>query len=141
MFLKALRKVALSQARPMTEIAEACGVSRESLYRMLSEAGNPTSENRRAILAAMGLKSIVVPIEATRIITGGAREDSGNVASAKGNLEGNTISGDSYLGLEYVIGSGLTTLSVPVRKAPVRALGNFTSVGRSRELAQTGVRQ
>jgi probable addiction module antidote protein len=63
MFLKALRKVALSQSRTMTDLARECEVSRESLYRMLSENGNPTSENRRAILAAMGLKSIVVPIE------------------------------------------------------------------------------
>ena len=62
-FLKALRKVAASQSRNMTELAEACGVSRESLYRMLSETGNPTSENRRAILAALGLKSIVVPAD------------------------------------------------------------------------------
>src|ERR1700735_1014838 len=64
MFLKALRKFALSQNRSMTEIAESCGVSRESLYRMLSETGNPTSENRRAILAALGFKSIVVPLVA-----------------------------------------------------------------------------
>jgi probable addiction module antidote protein len=64
MFLKALRKVALAQDRPMADIAEACGVSRESLYRMLSETGNPTSDNRRAILAALGFKSIVVPIDA-----------------------------------------------------------------------------
>src|ERR1700723_4601526 len=61
MFLKALRKVALAQSRSMTDIADSCGVSRESLYRMLSETGNPTSENRRAILAAVGLKSLVVP--------------------------------------------------------------------------------
>lgn len=66
MFLKALRKVAASQTRSMAELAEACGVSRESLYRMLSETGNPTSENRRAILAALGLKAVVVPIHAGR---------------------------------------------------------------------------
>jgi probable addiction module antidote protein len=70
MFLKALRKVAEAQARPMKEIAEACGVSRESLYRMLSETGNPSSENRRAILAALGLKSVVVPIRKLRVVRG-----------------------------------------------------------------------
>jgi probable addiction module antidote protein len=64
MFLKALRKVALAQTRPIAKVAESCGVSRESLYRMLSESGNPTSENRRAILAALGFKSVVVPIDA-----------------------------------------------------------------------------
>src|ERR1700722_20348675 len=62
MFLKALRKVALAQNRSMTEIAESSGIKRESLYRMLSETGNPTSENRRAILAVLGFKSIVVPL-------------------------------------------------------------------------------
>jgi len=66
MFLKALRNVAFAQTRPMTEIAESCGVSRESLYRMLSETGNPTSENRRAILASLGFKSIVVPLDSQR---------------------------------------------------------------------------
>jgi probable addiction module antidote protein len=60
-FLKALRKIALSQNRSMTEISEASGITRESLYRMLSETGNPTSEHRRAILAALGFKSVVVP--------------------------------------------------------------------------------
>lgn len=73
MFLKALRKVALSQTRPMSEIAESCGVSRESLYRMLSETGNPTSDNRRAILASLGFKSVVVPL---------AADDSGQVTKS-----------------------------------------------------------
>lgn len=139
MFLKALRKVALAQARPMTEIAEVCSVSRESLYRMLSETGNPTSENRRAILAAMGLKSIVVPIETKRIISGGDREDSGNVASVKGSLEGNAIPGSSYLGFDAVLSYGSLTLQVPARKVPARAL-NFVSSGFFQEDAQTGVR-
>ncbi len=66
MFLKALRKVALSQNRSMTEIAESSGITRESLYRMLSETGNPTSENRRAILAVLGFESIVVPVRESR---------------------------------------------------------------------------
>ena len=68
MFLKALRKVASAQSRSMKELAEICGVSRESLYRMLSETGNPTSGNRRAILASLGLKSIVVPVEVTVVL-------------------------------------------------------------------------
>ena len=62
-FLKALRKVAAAQERSMTAIADTSGVSRESLYRMLSDTGNPTSENRRAILAALGLESKIVPIQ------------------------------------------------------------------------------
>ena len=65
MFLKALRKVASSRNRSMTEIAESSGIARESLYHMLSETGNPTSENRRSILAALGFKSVVVPLNET----------------------------------------------------------------------------
>jgi probable addiction module antidote protein len=61
MFLKALRKVAASQSRPMTELAEAVGVSRESLYRMMSETGNPTYENLTGILRAMHFKIQVIP--------------------------------------------------------------------------------
>lgn len=55
-FLQALRKVSAAQGKSMTELADACGVSRESLYRMLSENGNPTSENERSILSALGFK-------------------------------------------------------------------------------------
>ncbi len=55
-FLQALRNVSAAQGRSMTELADVCGVSRESLYRMLSEDGNPTSENERSILSALGFK-------------------------------------------------------------------------------------
>jgi len=45
----------------MTKLAEAAGVSRESLYRMMSETGNPTYSSLEGILGALGLKQIVVP--------------------------------------------------------------------------------
>lgn len=82
MFLKALRKVAAAQNKPMAEIAEACGVSRESLYRMLSESGNPTSENRRAILGVLGFKSVVVPVERETDSPGERRNFAQQVADA-----------------------------------------------------------
>jgi probable addiction module antidote protein len=72
MFFKALRKVANSQSRPMTELAETVGVSRESLYRMMSETGNPSHENVSGILGAMGFKIEIVPIHAEEN-SGGAR--------------------------------------------------------------------
>lgn len=62
MFLKALRKVAAAQPCPMSELAEAAKVSRESLYRMMSETGNPTYDSLKGILNAMGLKLEVVPV-------------------------------------------------------------------------------
>lgn len=53
-FLKALRNVA--QANEMTKVAKAAGVKRETLYRSLSDQGNPTLETLRGVLSAVGLK-------------------------------------------------------------------------------------
>lgn len=53
-FLKALRNVA--QANQMSKVAEAAGVKRESLYRALSDNGNPTLETLTGILEALGLR-------------------------------------------------------------------------------------
>src|SRR5687768_433392 len=52
-FLLALRKVA--QANQMTHVAEAAGFGRETLYKMLSEKGNPGFSSLRAVLKALGL--------------------------------------------------------------------------------------
>ena len=61
-FLKALRNVA--QARQMSFVAKETGVQRESLYRILSENGNPTLETLRGIYDALGLKlTTVVRVE------------------------------------------------------------------------------
>jgi probable addiction module antidote protein len=53
-FLKALRKV--SESYEKKKLAESAGVSRESLYRMLSESGNPTYDSLNGILGALNLK-------------------------------------------------------------------------------------
>ena len=60
-FLKALRKVA--EARQISKVAKGAGVSRESLYRMTSETGNPTYSSLRGILQAVGLNLRVEPTE------------------------------------------------------------------------------
>ena len=60
MFLVALRDVA--EARQMSKVATEAGVSRESIYRMLSKTGNPTQGNLRGILKALGLRLAVEPI-------------------------------------------------------------------------------
>ena len=62
-FLKALRKV--SESLEKKQLAESAGVSRESLYRMLSETGNPTIASLRGITEAMGFRLEIVPIDAT----------------------------------------------------------------------------
>ena len=54
MFLLALRDVA--EAKQMARVAEAAGIARESIYRMLAGTGNPTYNNLLGILRAIGLK-------------------------------------------------------------------------------------
>src|SRR6266481_2898553 len=60
-FFRALRKV--SESHEMKKLAEKAGVSRESLYRMMSETGNPTYSSLEGILRALGLKQVVAPME------------------------------------------------------------------------------
>ncbi len=55
----ALLQVALgdvAKARGMTAIAREAGVGRESLYKSLSENGNPSWQTVTKVLAALGLK-------------------------------------------------------------------------------------
>jgi probable addiction module antidote protein len=60
MFLVALRKVA--QAHQMARVAKDANIQRETLYRSLSEAGNPTVNTLESILAAVGLGIIIEPL-------------------------------------------------------------------------------
>lgn len=53
-FLLALRDVAT--ANHMTHVADATGLNRESLYKMLSRRGNPGIHSLKAVLAAVGLR-------------------------------------------------------------------------------------
>jgi probable addiction module antidote protein len=57
MFLKALRNVA--EAKGMSKVAEEAGVNRESLYRTLSEEGNPEYRTFNSLLVALGVKLTV----------------------------------------------------------------------------------
>jgi len=59
MFLVALRKVA--EAHQLAKVAELAGISRESMYRTLSETGNPCYSSLKGILRAVGLKLSVEP--------------------------------------------------------------------------------
>ncbi|HMD70775.1 MAG TPA: addiction module antidote protein [Bryobacteraceae bacterium] len=61
-FLLALRDVA--QANHMTRVAEATGLNRESLYKMLSRRGNPGLNSLKAVLSAVGLR-LSVEVAAT----------------------------------------------------------------------------
>lgn len=46
----------VARARGMTDIAKGAGVSRESLYRALSEEGNPELGTLLKVMGAMGLQ-------------------------------------------------------------------------------------
>lgn len=50
----------------MAELARRTGLSRETLYRTLSEKGNPRLDTLGAILAAFGLRLSVLPASASR---------------------------------------------------------------------------
>ena len=60
-FLTALRAVA--QANQMSKVAKEANMQRESLYRSLSEQGNPNLDNLMGVLAAVGLKLSVEEID------------------------------------------------------------------------------
>lgn len=53
-FLLALRDVA--KAHRVSDVAEATGLNRETLYRTLSQSGNPSLASLRSVLKAVGMK-------------------------------------------------------------------------------------
>jgi len=46
----------VARARGMTQIADETGLSREQLYRSLSENGNPTLKTTLAVMKALGIQ-------------------------------------------------------------------------------------
>ncbi len=58
-FLLALRDVAEARLGGMTKVAQKTKLNRESLYRMLSEKGNPELSSLSALLDALGLRIVV----------------------------------------------------------------------------------
>jgi probable addiction module antidote protein len=59
-FLLALRDVAEARQN-MSKLAEEADVKRESLYKILSEGGNPRYRNLISILRALGLRMEIIP--------------------------------------------------------------------------------
>ena len=59
LFLLALRNVA--EAHGMKRLAEDAQLNRESMYRMLSEQGNPRFTSLTAILRQLGLRLSIQP--------------------------------------------------------------------------------
>lgn len=63
-FLQALREVADANGLPMSQIAADANMSRENLYKMLSEQGNPTLQSLTNVTRVLGLKMKFEPSEA-----------------------------------------------------------------------------
>jgi len=63
-FLNALKNVA--KAHQMAKVAKDSGIQRETLYRSLSEQGNPTWDTLTSLFGALRLKFIVGPDVAER---------------------------------------------------------------------------
>lgn len=61
-FLSALADVA--KAKGMTQVAEASGLGRESLYKALAPGAHPRHETIRKVVAALGLKITIQPAAA-----------------------------------------------------------------------------
>ena len=61
-FLVALRTVTQAQGR-IAKVAARSGLNRESLYRALSEKGNPSVQTLAAVLGALGARLGVARIE------------------------------------------------------------------------------
>ena len=59
-FLQGLRKVAEAHGG-LSTIASNAGLNRESLYRMLSEEGNPRLSSLSALLGSLGLRLQIAP--------------------------------------------------------------------------------
>src|SRR5579872_6226369 len=68
----ALRTVA-DAVGGMAALADKTGLSRETLYRTLSEKGNPRLDTLAAILAAFGLRLTVLPARPAGARRGGLR--------------------------------------------------------------------
>ena len=50
----------VARSEGMTKISERTGLNRESLYRSLREGGNPTFATVQKVLAACGLRFVIV---------------------------------------------------------------------------------
>ncbi len=51
----------IARAKGMTQMSKDTGISREALYRSLSEKGNPRLSTLVEVVRALGLKLVVMP--------------------------------------------------------------------------------
>ena len=75
---------AVARSKGMSQIAEATGLSRESLYRALSAKGNPTLSTTLRVLKALGLRlTVAEPRSVARKAIEAGRQWRGGVTRRK----------------------------------------------------------
>lgn len=62
-FLLALKNVLEAQGGDMTAVAEEASLSRQNLYKVLSEKGNPKLHSLRSILHVLGYELAIQPLK------------------------------------------------------------------------------
>lgn len=62
-FLLALKNVLEAQGGDMSAVAEEARLSRQNLYKVLSEKGNPQLNSLRSILHALGYELAIQPLK------------------------------------------------------------------------------
>lgn len=116
-FFKALRKVA--EAKRIAKVAEEAGVNRESLYRSLSEEGNPEYCTVSSVLRALGMKldvSLIEPEAAPNLPLGDANQVRGGEAA-------NVIStGGGSLPIAFGMVNSLQVPDAPSDRLPARQI-------------------
>lgn len=135
LFASALGDVA--RARRMANVAREANIPRESLYPMLSDAGNPTLQKLIAILDAVGLRIQVAPVqdqvqdrtpEAQGVSSVDQSPDLGEIQGAASQLAGVVLLvGQPSGGFDFNLGSGVAALSLISESVEETSLWNRTT--------------
>lgn len=99
-FLKALRNVA--EARRMAVVAVEAGVNRESLYKSLSEDGNPRLETYDSVLSALGIDYEFKPKETVKSTPALLQTQKANAVRTATNVASSTNDFACALTMTYV---------------------------------------
>jgi probable addiction module antidote protein len=113
-FLRALGNVA--QARQMAKVARDAGVQRETLYRSLSEQGNPTLDTLSSILKAVGLK-IFIGVEGVDGPTPSAPSPEASYADREGTRGGLILSPSGHTNASYMHVASYRSSYTPLSEA------------------------
>jgi probable addiction module antidote protein len=120
----ALRDIA--EAHKISSVAKASNLNRESLYRMLSEAGNPRYASLTAVLKSVGLGILFVPLEPSAGTLPSESVQSSPIELETGTTKARAVDATWNLNprLESENLVGITYIDNPLSLSPVRANRN-----------------